>query len=66
MNKSHIALKAPEVDETRVGEVSRVIVVDTEEEVEGEGGDHGGKELRGETEKRKGTTDHSSSPSHGG
>lgn len=45
---SHLTLKASKVDETWVGKISRVVVVDAEEEVEGEGGDHGGKELHTE------------------
>lgn len=48
---SHLTLKASKVDETWVGKISRVVVIDAEEEVEGERGDHGGKELH--TEKRK-------------
>lgn len=43
---SYVTLKAPEVDETRVGQVTWVVVIDAEEEVQGEGGDHGGEELR--------------------
>lgn len=48
---SHLALKASKVDETWVGKISRVVVIDAKEEVEGERGDHGGKELH--TEKTK-------------
>lgn len=48
---SDLTLKASKVDETWVGKISRVVVIDAEEEVEGERGDHGGKELH--TEKRK-------------
>lgn len=43
---SHISLKASKVDETWVGKISRVFVIDAEEEVEGECGDHGSKELQ--------------------
>lgn len=45
---SHIILKASKVDETWVGKISRFIVIDAEEEVQGESGDHGGKELQTE------------------
>lgn len=49
---SHISLKASKVDETWVGKISWVVVVDAEEEVQGEGGDHGGKELQTEQTKK--------------
>lgn len=42
----HITVKASKVDETWVGKFSRSVVIDTKEEVQGEGGDHGGKELQ--------------------
>lgn len=50
---SHITLKASKVDETWVGKISRVVVIDAEEEVEGERGDHGCKELHTENKTRK-------------
>lgn len=50
---SHITLKASKVDETRAGKVSCFVVIDTEEEVQGECRDHGGKELHTETENRE-------------
>lgn len=42
---SHVCLKAAKVDETWVWKVAGVVVIDTEEEVQSEGGDHGGEEL---------------------
>lgn len=48
---SHFSLKAAKVDETWVGKISHVIVIDAEEEVQGESGDHGGKELQREQTK---------------
>lgn len=49
---SHISLKAPKVDETWAGEIARLVVIDAEEEVQGERGDHGGKELQAEQSKK--------------
>ena len=49
---SHIGLKASKVDETRVRKISRVAVIDAEEEVQGECGNHGGKELQTEQKKK--------------
>lgn len=43
---SHFTIKASKVDETRIGKVSWFLVINTEEEVQGEGGDHGGEELQ--------------------
>lgn len=48
---SHFSLKASKVDETWVGKISNVLVIDAEEEVQGESGDHGGKELQTEQTK---------------
>lgn len=42
---SHIILKASKVDETWVGKVTRFLVIDTQEEVQSKGRDHGSKEL---------------------
>lgn len=42
---SHFTVKASKVDETGAGKVSRILVIDAEEEVQCECGDHGGKEL---------------------
>lgn len=55
LHKVSHRLKASKVNETRVGKVTRIVVVDTEEEVQSEGRDHGSKELETEEtqEKRK-------------
>lgn len=45
---SYIPFKAAEVNETGVRKVSRLLVINTEKEVQGESGDHGGKELHRE------------------
>lgn len=50
---SHISLKAPKVDETWAGKITRLVVIDAEEEVQGERGDHGGKELQAEQTKKR-------------
>lgn len=50
---SHISLKAPKVDEAWAGKITRLVVIDAEEEVQGERGDHGGKELKAEQTKKK-------------
>lgn len=55
---SDLTLKASKVDETWVGKISRVVVIDAEEEVEGECGYHGGKELHTEKTKKKKVIQH--------
>ena len=37
---THITIKATKVNKPRVGEVSSLVIVDTQEEVQSEGGDH--------------------------
>lgn len=51
---SYFTLEASEVDETGVGQGTRVVIVDAQEEVQSESGDHGGKELEGITTNSKG------------
>lgn len=48
---SYLALKASKVNETWAWKVSCFFAIDTEEEVQGESGDHGGKELHTEKDK---------------
>lgn len=51
---SYYSIEASEVDETGVGQVARLLVIDAQEEVQSESGDHGGKELEGITTNSKG------------
>lgn len=52
----YLGIKPAEVDEAGAGEVQGIALVDAENGVEGEGGDHGGEELQGERGEETGSS----------
>lgn len=54
LHRTYIAVKPAKVNETRAGELSWLLMINTEEEVQCEGGDHRSKKLHKKTKQDKG------------